>query len=443
MCFQASLPFIAFVVWLLAVPMEGFLVTPLGVQHPLLFFLIPQIITLWCIGSVRSRTFMAPLSVAGGGITIGATVLLPHVPGTASLLLGLAGVGSAFLCVRACCYLKRSPSLVTTAALGLAGANVLLFLFTVVPLADSVKFLLAAALLLIPLVADFEIRTDDGNENLPLFLPFVFVFQLVSGLMYGALYGHYARVALFPGIELIFYILAVGSGLAVLRRRHEGLLAIAIVTAMFAFSLYLIPGTVPVNAALFAMQTAAGFLDLYLLALLLSQRDTVRAFGRGLAVACSGIVLGKIIALAVRDVPPLVVAASNLVLTVSILLLYRQMRGEQNLAGQPSAADTETKTLDEAKIAQPEPLARLTLPPGLNKRFSDQEKSVLACIVQGMTFKEAARCLTISESSVKTYMKRIYEKTSVAGKEELLAKLGGGWGETDCERELLHDRSAP
>ncbi|WP_318258601.1 LuxR C-terminal-related transcriptional regulator [Geobacter anodireducens] len=41
-----------------------------------------------------------------------------------------------------------------------------------------------------------------------------------------------------------------------------------------------------------------------------------------------------------------------------------------------------------------------------------------------MTFKEAARELDISESSVKTYMKRIYDKMSVSGKEELLTKLG-------------------
>lgn len=424
---KAALPFIAFVTWLLAVPMEGFLVLPLGVKYPLLFYLIPQVITLWCIGTARSRSLMHPLTAAGGAVAIGATLLLPHVPGNAPWLLGCAGVGSAFLCVRASCHLKRSPAMMVSAALGLIGANLFLLVLTAAPLADSVKFPLVAALLLVPLFAGSEVIADTGEASLPLFLPFVFVFQIVSGIMYGALYGHYARVALFPGIELLFYILAAGGGLAVLRHRREGLLTLAIVTAMFAFSLYLIPGIVPVNAALFAMQGAAGFLDLYLLALLLSQRDTVHAFGRGLAVSCSGIILGKMIALAIRDVPPLVVAASNIVLTCSILLLYRQMRGERHTAETEPAPAPQ----DAPETAQPRPTARLTLPPGLNRRLSEQEKSVLGCIVRGMTFKEAARCLTISESSVKTYMKRIYEKTGVAGKEELLAKIGEGWSKAD------------
>jgi DNA-binding NarL/FixJ family response regulator len=426
MLFKASLPFTAFVVWLLSVPMEGFLLVPLGVRNALLFFLVPHVTILLAIGTVCPRRFFFPLAVAGGAVAAGATLLLPHFPAAAPWLLVLAGVGAAFLVVLTGVYLKRSPSMAVAAALGLAAANLFLFFFSVIPLSDRIKFPLAAVLLLVPTLMRSDAESqDDGESNLLWFLPFVFVFQIVSGLMYGILYGHYARAALFPGAELFFYVFAVGGGLPILRRRREWLLALAIVTAMFAFSLYLLPGIVPVNAAMFAMQGAAGFLDLYLLALLLAQRDAIRAFGCGLAAGCSGIALGKVIALAIGDASQMVVAAANLTLTLSVLLLYRVMQREQGSRGLLSPAVAKPTAVEsfDAPEAYVRPAAPLVLPPGLRKRFSEQEKSVLACVARGMTFREAARELVISESSVKTYMKRIYDKMSVSGKEELLVKL--------------------
>lgn len=434
-----SLPFIAFVVWLLAVPMEGMLLAPLGVENALVYFLVPHVATLAVIGTALCRYPLRPFAIAGGAAAMGATVLLPHAAAGAPWLLALAGAGSAFLCVRACRHLRRASSPATAAAAGLVGANLFLFAFTVIPLADSVKFYLSAAVLLLPMLAGSdEPGEGEGETSLLPFLPFVFVFQMASGLMYGPLYGQYARVAVLPGSELLFYAVAVGGGLVVLRRRREGLLAMAIVAAMFAFSLYLLPGPAAVSAAMYAMQGAAGFLDLYLLALLLAQRNSVRAFGLGLAVACAGIAAGKGLSAATGDASHLVAAAANLVLTTSVLLLYLVMRGERRHADPAPAAEGPwlfgalstgevyggAMERPAARVEAEEPSNRFTLPAGLRKRFSEQEKSVLGCIARGMTFRETARELVISESSVKTYMKRIYDKMSVSGKDELLAKLG-------------------
>jgi DNA-binding CsgD family transcriptional regulator len=51
------------------------------------------------------------------------------------------------------------------------------------------------------------------------------------------------------------------------------------------------------------------------------------------------------------------------------------------------------------------------------------EGSVLDRVLAGATFREVAEELGISESSVKTYMRRLYEKAGVDGKAALLAKL--------------------
>lgn len=430
MTLTASLPFVAFVVWLLALPMEGFLLAHVGSGNAILFFLIPHVVTLAVIGAALPRRMLPPLAAVGGAAAAGSTLLIAQVPAGVPWFLATAGVGSAFVCVKAGSILKRSPSVAVSAAVGLAAANVLLFVFMIVPVPHSVKFPAAAALLLVPTLARTGAQDEaDGESNLAPFLPFVFVFQIVSGLMYGALYQEYAEAAFLPGIELAFYVVAVLAGLMFLRRRREGLLALAIVMAMFAFSLVLIDGPASVNVALFAMQVAAGFLDLYLLALLLAQRNSCRAFGIGLAVTCAGIAAGKTASLLIGDASQLVVAVANLVLTSSVLVLYLVMRGEQHLDVAAIPAMGGMADQAEAEAGNAEPSFELMLPPGLRKRFSDQEKSVLACVVRGMTFREAARELGISESSVKTYMKRIYDKMSVSGKEELLAKLGTDQGE--------------
>ena len=70
--------------------------------------------------------------------------------------------------------------------------------------------------------------------------------------------------------------------------------------------------------------------------------------------------------------------------------------------------------------------AGITLSPALRKRLSEREKAVLDCVLLKKTFRETAEDLSLSESSVKTYMKRIYEKTGVTGKEELLTVLANG-----------------
>lgn len=126
---SASLPFIAFVVWLLAVPMDGFLLASLGIDNAILYFLFPHVVTLAVIGTVLCRYSLFRLGVAGGAVAMGATVLLPHATAGAPWLLASAGIGSAFVCVRAASHLKHASAVGVSAAFGLMTANLLLFLF--------------------------------------------------------------------------------------------------------------------------------------------------------------------------------------------------------------------------------------------------------------------------------------------------------------------------
>jgi len=56
-------------------------------------------------------------------------------------------------------------------------------------------------------------------------------------------------------------------------------------------------------------------------------------------------------------------------------------------------------------------------------RLSEREEQVLAALAKGMLYKEIASQLKISENTVRTYIKRIYEKLHVSSRTEAVAKF--------------------
>lgn len=57
------------------------------------------------------------------------------------------------------------------------------------------------------------------------------------------------------------------------------------------------------------------------------------------------------------------------------------------------------------------------------KRLSKQEKKVLEMLLQNKSYKTIAEEMNISISTVKTYMKRIYEKTNIKNIDDLKNKF--------------------
>ena len=58
-----------------------------------------------------------------------------------------------------------------------------------------------------------------------------------------------------------------------------------------------------------------------------------------------------------------------------------------------------------------------------SERLSEREDQVLAALAKGALYKEIAAQLKISENTVRTYVKRIYEKLHVSSRTEAVAKF--------------------
>lgn len=419
-------PFSVYVFWLLAFPMDGLLSICAGSQNFLLWFLVPHAFSLLLTGHfLRDEWIFRRVSSVGIVLVIAVTALFPWCSENYMPLAVLAGISSAPLAIKTCSLIKLSGKPFRTAAVGLVAGNVLLSLFIYLPLTDATKAAALALLLLIPLHSPCAVSGSGSIRQVVKYLPFVFVFQLVSGLMYGFLMGEYAVHGILKGSELLFYIFAVLGGVYVADRRLDALLALGVLGAMFSFSFLLGKAGLATNLSMYAMQGAAGFVDLFLLCLLLSCEGTSKALGYGLATTCFAIVGGKILSMVAGEQLSLIVSSGNIILTLSVLLLYFKSK-KTDIAPLPfldtvwpgQQSDTFASVLVNDSDGRSNGVPR-----GFSKRFSEKEKRVLELVLYGKTFREAAAILEISESSVKTYMKRIYEKTGVSSKTELVRLL--------------------
>jgi len=73
--------------------------------------------------------------------------------------------------------------------------------------------------------------------------------------------------------------------------------------------------------------------------------------------------------------------------------------------------------------------ADVTLPwPGQEFGLTLRESEVAALLADGLSNREIARSLWISENTVKTHLKAIFQKTAVSSRAQAVVRIGNGPG---------------
>lgn len=402
--------FSIFILWLLAFPMNGFLIGKNGPEHSFLLFIIPHALALFTTKAlINKRHFPVVVNAAIVTVILG-TALFPHLGFMAQPLLAILGVAAAGLLVKLVGDMGRVTNPPLAGALCMAGGNFSLLLLMKLPLTTQAIHLLLALLLCVPLFSPIHCCGEEERDSFVGYLPFLFVYELMSGVMYGSLMSMYNRVAFLEGIELLFYVGTAFVGAQLARKGKDSLLVMGILGGMLSFSLLQFSGALAVNLGIYAFQISAGFVDLFILVLLFTRSDSLRAAGTIYGTVCAGIACGYVISGKTGGAENLVAGSVNIILTVAIFIFVFFVK---------------KKEMGRDVHSEPEkmPVPGITLSPALKKRLSERERAVLGCVLMKKTYRETAEALSLSESSVKTYMKRIYEKTGVSGKEELFALL--------------------
>ena len=439
--------FTAFVFWLLSTVMDGPLTMAIGISNATSFFLPIHIASLLLVAFFCPERLFNRLAPANCILSAALTLSLAWTtPSAGRYILMLLGASGAFVTIGASITLRRSATPLLCAAGGLVIANLLFITLSNSPEGDSWQFAaVAIPLLSIPILNRRlpEPRQAPDAVSLWHYLPFIVVFQIVSGLMYAFLMPAYYPAAMLPGFDLLFYIVAVFAAFWIAQKNRDLALACGVILGMAAFAfLHNAPSLLQVNVSMFAMQAGAGFIDLVIIAILLAFPKPVRAFGIGTATICTGIIAGKFIGYYFADFSEAIVLTGNLVLNVSILTLYflgrhhyisqngaiksaAHLKDQPDTTGYPTPPDhlEDSLTADSpVPMLKEDPLEE-NLPSHLRLLLSDREYIVLKRALGGRTYRETAHELKISESTVKTYMGRIYEKMGVKRKKELFEIL--------------------
>lgn len=386
--YTGVLAFGLFVLWLLAFPMEGVLLKRADLHSLFLIFHLAGLlsVSLFLYNFPKLLKLSSPVAAA-------LTALFPSISGLQEFGMGALGFFSGILSALIAASLGRFEKPIRVAAWGLIWGNVLLIVLTVAvkefpSLTPYLTALAGLGLLTSLLLPQARPAGGEGRlvkEALPIFLIY-----LILGNSY--LYLH-AKSPL--GLDNLIYGLAVFGALWVRERRQELLLPLTVI--LLGLSVI----AIGIEGGLFSLaliQSSAGFADLFALNTLFKRGSSLRGAGVVVGAMVGGIFAGLPFKefLEWSSTAPLI---GNLAISLLFAVSYLTLK--------------ESPSLEERVRAL-----------GLSREsFSNREWQVLEMTYRGKSLKEIAQEIGVSESSVKTYLGRIYRKTGVGGKRELLVKL--------------------
>ncbi len=413
--------FAAYDLWMLLFPLQGLgLLSTVG-PKAIIFWLIPHTFTLAAIAFYLYRGPFEALSQGAVILTALLTALFPWLHTYHRWVLCILGGSSALVFVRSVALLGHTPRPYLASALALILANITLSLITFWDPMPRVTFALLGGLLL--LIGGLRIPAFKPEQELSYlykFLPFIFSFYFLIALLYIFLMPTYIQVAYGEGLENLFYISTVILSVFILPRDRNLVLLLAVIFGLFALSFSHDPHRYGFNLSMYAIQAAVGFADMFCLHLFLQSANIVRSFALGVTVIFLAIVADMPFIYSPR-LSAFIMAVGNMALGVSLLVFYfLQKRTAQR-------AKIVIVKRPASEISSPETNFPLTdRKPSLNgfkARCSPREWEVLERLLQHKSIKCIAQELNISESSVKTYMQRLYQKAAVRNKKELLKKF--------------------
>lgn len=435
------LSFASFLLWLWLFPMDGKLIQQLHITNAILYFLPFHTVSLLTIFFVKKERFykVAPFFVI---LTSILTAGFPFLVKQYQIFLPIMGIFSSAFVIIATLSLKNSKNPVFTALSGFMLASMIQFSLCFISFSNSyTPFFIISFFPLFSLkkITEPEIVFKD-EDNCFIYSPFVFFFYMIGGIMYSFIMPQYLKVCIFNGFEILYYMVAIFIGFMLIKIDKVFAIFGGIICGMLAFSLFHADKSSFFNTSMIFLQSAFGFVEIFLIALVISRRESIKAISVIFSSMCLGIVSGTLITLYLKDYSEIIAAYGNISLVVSTTILVvterrkitnsvmqkdkERMLSNDNLTHDKNDAGL---TLNESNLPQNN-ITSSILPENayvkaLRKRLSQKEFLVLEQILQHKTYKEVAAFLGISESTVKTYVRRIYEKENVKGIDKLLEKI--------------------
>jgi len=379
---------------------------------PLILFSSSIFVSLLITAFFMNRKIFEKLFIPMNMLISACVIAYPLIPTFKEVLLVVIGALSAFPFIKGGFIFASSRDPLKLGACALVVGNLLFILGIFAPIDLTIKYVLAG-LSLIPLsfVNPEDDFTDETPKNVLIHLPIIFMFFIVYGIFHGTIHPIYREKAYLFGTEQIFYIAAVIFSIQIFRKYVDFGFVIGVVFGILSFTFFDPDNKFLVNLSMYLIQTSFGIVNLYLIRLFSESTNPIRSFGLGFGTVFLSHVLGYSLTIFTYQYMRYVVMAGNIFLGGGLIALYTLFLRKQN--------ERVVYVSESPDIPDPKKLAFEKFSIGLSSR----EKDVLRLTIEGKTIKEISEILKISESAVKTYLQRIYQKKNVSSKDELMEKL--------------------
>lgn len=435
---KTLLSFTVMVLWLYLFPLSGQMIADGSL---LKWFMLTSAATFWVLAHIDTRHLNRRLKWAAVlTLSFIGLIFLDLSPFFCTIALLLLGICSAT--ISAFVGTTLSKETVIYAVIGIVLGNLLSYLPGLLELSSRTTIYLASLLNLSLLALNLQMSIDPNQPHGPkrfgnqfgiqsvfYLFPFILFFELLAGIMYSQIWPAYlSQQDALPGIDLIPYIIALFAGYFILSKNLLLNLILAVWAAIISFIIWFYAEhSLYTVYALCFMILAAGFVDVSIIFSAARAEETFRAYVLLQGSVLLGISLGNFIfaqiAIDYRTLSLIGLIIVNIsLITLLLLHFYFGHRFKALTAATPTSA-----TVDNEAVSEQKSHTSTELPPEIKKKLlmylSDQEYNVVSRVLLGFSYKEIAIELGVSESTVKTYMQRIYKKLGVYNLSKLKQKF--------------------
>ncbi|SCY65842.1 helix-turn-helix transcriptional regulator [Desulfoluna spongiiphila] len=412
-----------YLVWLNAIPLEGVLLPSWADSLHVYHFLSVHSAALF-LCSRLSASFLNDVSRYAfpllGVLSASLLVVTSHT----AILFMVMGALAAPLVVGVMNALRAAPQPLFAAAIACVAGNLIPFSIYWLPVGLPLKVGGISVMMFLTgiwMQASDSLSTDRTESTasspvlwvrpfLAVYLLFA-VFYVTGGLMHGYISPALTEAGDTSRLYIFAYLAMLPLTVYVLKKSHDAAIYLAVILGIIAFSMVAFNSLLLLQIGMFASYASFGVFDLLVIALVIAPKRTLSEQFCMMGAMCGGIFLGSLIVTLFSPYLSFLIVVANVVLVLT-LALFSHLKIQVLVHRQGNRGDEEPSSI----------LAEL-LPKGLLKRISEKERAVLSHVVAGKTYKETAKLEGIAESTVKTYMQRLFQKFDCKNRKELLEKV--------------------
>ncbi|BCS95646.1 hypothetical protein DSLASN_12780 [Desulfoluna limicola] len=413
---SVMLSFCLYLTWLYSIPLEGTLLPGWVDPFHIFYFLAAHVPGFWVLTKIPEPR--RPLAIRCSFPTMALLTWALLIPQAESRPLFLAmGFVAAPAVAGILDALRRNRRPLWGAALSLLAANLATFLLQHLPVDLSLKIASVGFFVGFPL---FVMQWDGGGQgavthaeksSMPLaFFGLLFaMFYISGGLMFGYLAPRVAEVAIPANSYTLGYLVMIPVGCFLMQRSYDAVIGLSVLLGVAGFTLLSFDSDATLVLGMVLTQASFGVSDMLVVGLTQVKDRRFNEICFIMGTMCFGILSGSLIVMFFGQYLSVLVAAANIMM-VLVLVLYNQLRMRQlKLEGQ--AGQPETDVVGDF-LEHPDMAC-----------LSEMECQVLRHVMEGSTYKTTGEALDIAESTVKTYMQRMFQKFDCTNKKALLTRV--------------------